>query len=108
MARFFMVTSIPVLALLAAGCPRPVGGCSYSKNNVTTEQVTIKQISQQGDAMIVEVDSEIQPFFSLSKADYDQCIAAEGYAAGSSVTVSMMPGGSCPPMTRIAQCPWQS
>lgn len=108
MVRFVMVISIPVLALFMAGCPKPVGGCSYSKNNVTTEQVTIKQISQEGEAMIVEVDSEIQPFFRLSKADYDQCLAAEGYTVGSSVTVSMMPGGSCPPMMRIAQCPWQS
>ena len=108
MVRFVMVISIPALALFMAGCPKPVGGCNYSKDNVTTEQVTIKQISQQGDVMIVEVDSEIQPIFRLSKADYDQCLAGAGYEVGSSVAVSMMPGGHCPPMMRIAQCPWQS
>ena len=80
MVRFVMVISIPALALVMAGCPKPVGGCNYSKDNVTTEQVTIKQISQQGDVMIVEVDSEIQPVFRLSKADYDQCLA--GASAG--------------------------
>ena len=112
MKRFAMLAGLAAVSLLFSGCPRPIGSCTYGKNDVKTEQATLKNIEQKSDdsyvTITVDVAGGTERKYMLSAEDYQACLAGKGLAVGSSVTLSTKLGGPCPPMERIAECPWQS
>jgi hypothetical protein len=112
MRRFAMLAGLAAVSLLFSGCLRPIGSCTYGKNDVKTEQATIKKIEQENDdpyvTITVEVAGGLERHFTLSTENYQACLAGKGLAVGSSVALSTKLGGPCPPMERIAECPWQS
>jgi len=112
MRRFAMPACLCAVSLLLSGCPRPIGSCTYGKNDVRTEQATIKAIDQKSGETYVTVTVETaggsERTYTLSAEDYQACLAGKGLGVGSSVTLSTKLGGPCPPMERMAECPWQS
>lgn len=112
MKRFAMLAGLAAVSLLFSGCPRPIGSCTYGKNDVKTEQATIKNIEQKSGEPTVTITvataGGAERKYTLSVEDCQACLTDKGLAVGSSVTLSTKVGGPCPPMERIAECPWQS
>lgn len=96
------------VVLCFAGCPRPVGKCTYGERPPETGIVKVKSVEKiKSDTKIhyrVKVEGFFKRDFIFEESEFNNCFKAAGYKEGSELKGSILSGGPCPPMYNLDIC----
>lgn len=108
-ARLIVMSCVAFILAAQAGCPS-IGGCRYRAETERHGEVTILAVEKvlldgSREAVKVSVDGFFRRDFYITPGEFERCLGAKGYGAGSKVKGTVSPGGPCPPMYRLGDCP---
>jgi len=99
---------LSVILWAVPGCIRTIGGCRYGKIPIEQGNVTVVSVDKvyEGtrELMKLSVKGLFVRDFYLTPAEYGKCSAGRGFAVGSKLTGTVVPGGPCPPMYYLEEC----